>query len=79
MQTMASTQGEIVHETPVYYYYHKNNGSCEEYSKKKSSNTAPKVNNGYCKLNIKVVLKTYDDGNRYYDSLWAYGSFEFQR
>ena len=51
---------EIKHEMTVYYMYGKNNTIS-------STNSVPKVNNGYCKLNIKVMLKTYETHDTYYD------------
>ena len=64
---------EIVHETPVFYYYTKNKGSHEENMMRKSSNNAPKINNGYCRLDIKVVLKTDDTGESVYDITYQWG------
>lgn len=57
---------EIKHEMTVYYMYGKNNTIS-------STNSVPKVNNGYCKLNIKVMLKTYETYQTFYDISYSWG------
>lgn len=70
---MTITHEEIIHETSVFYYYSKNKGNHEENTSKKSSNNAPKINNGYCRLDIKVELKTYDNDEQYYYISYTWG------
>lgn len=64
---------QIIHETSVFYYYAKNKGSHEDNMMRKSSNNAPKINNGYCRLDIKVVLKTDDVEDSVYDITYEWG------
>ena len=56
----------LVHELSVHYYYTKNKGNYQDNMSRKTSNNAPKQNNGYCKLDIKVIEKTYDTNKEYY-------------
>ena len=70
---MTIIKEELVNEVSVYYYYSKNKGNHEESASRKSSNNAPKINNGYCRLNIKVMLKTYDTNQEYYDISYDWG------
>lgn len=57
---------EIKHEMTVYYMYGKNDTIS-------TTNSVPKVNNGYCKLNIKVILKTYETHKTFYDISYTWG------
>ncbi len=61
---MPIINAEKIHERNIYYSNFKSG----------SSNSAPKVNHGYCKLNISVTLKTYDDKKQFYyvDYVWEF-------
>lgn len=63
----------LVHELSVYYYYTKNKGNYEDNMSRKTSNNAPKQNNGYCKLDIKVIEKTYETNEEFYYISYDWG------
>ena len=57
---------EIKHEMTVYYTYGKNDSII-------CSNCVPKTNTGYCKSHMKVVLKTYETHQTFYDITYTWG------